>query len=333
MGRFASKQKPPDAGTPVRAQRRGAPSASREARPPMSQTLLVDRRKQAPTLTPLAEFLLSEEHPLSREAPRLPYSLPRLAGDRWSPPVRRVKAKANANDPAIEDPKKVNSDEQDAVQGIPGKAIIQRQPVPGALPDRLEPRTKGANPTPKRGAPGKPGDRISEVRGLNTEIQGKLAFFRQQKEWRAQFHADIKQKFAVIAELSKELDEIEKELQENESGWYVFEYEPAKWTWAKWTRLMKRIDGWYWETRNTAEAEEKYEAESKKTEADLRKQQESLAAEIRTHDKAGDVLSQPQYESLASRLKQLSGAIDKLSDAELRAQVKYTGSGPVSRPE
>lgn len=98
-------------------------------------------------------------------------------------------------------------------------------------------------------------------------------------------------------------------------------------------RAARRVGQMYWDVKRTSEAEAKYEQETQKIEADLRKQQASIDSEIQALDKAGTVPSQDQYGSLASRLKQLSSAIDKLSDAEIKAQVKYTGSGPGSRAQ
>jgi len=327
MARFAPKQKPPDAGTPSRAGRPATPSAARGARPSVAHPLLADKNQRGLTLTPLAEFLLSEEHPLSREAPHLPYSLPGLRAARPSPTVRREKPRVN--NPVIEDEERTVRDEEEADEEMSGNTIIQRQPVPGTPPDRPETPTKLARPTSKAAAPSK----ISTLRAQSAEIQYKLAQLNELKDWRTAIHAANKERLSVIEGMLKELDQIEKELQENGEGWYLFEYEPAKWTWEKWTRLMKKLYSAYWDVKNAADAEEKYERESQKTEADLRRQQGSIDSEIQTIEKAGTVISQGQYDSLASRIMQLGDAIDKLGDAEIRAAVKYTGSGPGSRAQ
>jgi hypothetical protein len=46
------------------------------------------------------------------------------------------------------------------------------------------------------------------------------------------------------------------------------------------------------------------------------------------YDKA---MSKSQYESFVSRINRLSEGIDVLLNMEIAAQVKFTGSGPVSR--
>ena len=99
-------------------------------------------------------------------------------------------------------------------------------------------------------------------------------------------------------------------------------------------RAARRVGHMYWDVKRTSEAEARYEQETQKIEADLRKQQASIDSEIQALvDKAGTVPSQDQYGWLASRLKQLSSAIDELSDAEIKAPVKYTSSGPGSRAQ
>src|SRR5271165_4291787 len=323
MGHFAHKQKPTDAETSSRTSRPSALSLTREARP--LAPLLVDESQPGLTLTPVAEFLLSEEPPISREAPRLPYSLPGLRSARPSPSIPR--GNPHVIDSGIDDKKKTDrvEEEEEEAQQFSGKAIIQRSPIPGTPPDHPETRAQLSGRAPKSGASSK----ISVLHAQSAEIQYKLAQLDQLKTWRTAFRAAIKEQFALTHGLFKELDAIEKDLQESE-GW-LFEYEPAKYTWQKWDRLNRRVGQMYWDTRNASESEDKYERESQKTEADLRKQQASIDAEIQTFDKAGSVVSQSQYDSLILRLTQSRQSVDKLSDAELAAAVRYTGSGPGSR--
>ena len=89
----------------------------------------------------------------------------------------------------------------------------------------------------------------------------------------------------------------------------------------------------YWATISASEDEKKYKSESRKKEVGLLTEQRAIIAAIGTLDKAGKQSTQSQVDSLMDRLKKLSAAVDQLWDQEIRAQVKYTGSGPVSRAQ
>ncbi|HEY4900068.1 MAG TPA: hypothetical protein VIH91_04530, partial [Terriglobales bacterium] len=157
--------------------------------------------------------------------------------------------------------------------------------------------------------------------------------FGEQKEWRAGFHAYIEQRWRVIREANDEYVKAEKQLDEMRDKFYIFEHESTQRTIESVERLRQLILQAGEETRNMEEPEKKYELETQKTEQALLREQRSISSAIQASEKAGAVLSQSQYESLASRLNQLRVGIDKLSDAELRVQVKYTGSGPGSRAQ
>jgi len=331
MGRFAQKQKPPDLGTPSRVSQPGAPSAARAARPAVLQSPLMDRSQQTPTLTPLAEYLLREEHPLSRESPRLPYSLPLQPVARQAPTPLRAEPAGTAHTEA--EVEAADRAAEEAARKLPGNGIIQRAPLPGTPPDRPEPPTKIAGPAPKPGAPGKIGDRVSILHARAAEIERKMRVFGEQKEWRAGFHAYIEQRWRVIREANDEYVKAEKQLDEMRDKFYIFEHESTQRTIESVERLRQLILQAGEETRNMEEPEKKYELETQKTEQALLREQRSISSAIQASEKAGAVLSQSQYESLASRLNQLRVGIDKLSDAELRVQVKYTGSGPGSRAQ
>jgi hypothetical protein len=73
--------------------------------------------------------------------------------------------------------------------------------------------------------------------------------------------------------------------------------------------------------------------QSQKVEAGLVHEQAGIIAEIGRLDKAGTRPSQGPYESLLARLNKLSVAVDKMWDAEIQAQAKYTGPGPVSHAQ
>ncbi len=205
------------------------------------------------------------------------------------------------------------------VQQSAGEPVIQCGPGPG-----------GDHPAKSSGA--KAGNRISSLRAKAAAVQAKLQGVSAFKEWRGQFHVASDEKFRRISELSREWSEVEQEWQESQKKWYIFEHESTPWIQERLNRLWNEIAKEYWKTRNASEAEKTYESESRKREAGLLTEQAAIIAEIGKLDKAGTSLSQSQYDSLLARLNKLSTAVDQLSDAEIQAQVKYTGSAPVSHP-
>jgi hypothetical protein len=82
---------------------------------------------------------------------------------------------------------------------------------------------------------------------------------------------------------------------------------------------------------NASDAEKKYESDSRKQEAGLLTEQRAIIAAIGKLDQVGKEPAQSELDSLMARLNKLSAAVDQLTDAEMRAQAKYTGSAPVSR--
>src|SRR5450631_1435508 len=178
MGRLAHRQKSSDMGTLSRPSRAGGPSVAREARGPVFQPTLIDSSLGTPTLTPFAQHLLSEELPLSREAPRLPYNLPLQPVARQAPTPLRAEPAGTAH--AEEEKEAADRAAEEAGRKLPGNGIIQSAPLPEAPPDHPQTGRRDAKSTPKAGAPAKPGDRTSSLHARNAEIQDKLALFREQ---------------------------------------------------------------------------------------------------------------------------------------------------------
>ncbi|HEY5175994.1 MAG TPA: DUF4157 domain-containing protein [Terriglobales bacterium] len=209
------------------------------------------------------------------------------------------------------------------VQQSGGGAVVQRAPAPGKPTDR----------EPAKSAPGKAGNWMSTLRVKSAEVQGKLQGFSGLKEWRGEFHASNDEKLRQVSKTTREYEDVEQEWRESQEKWYVFEHESSQWIGERLERLWKGLAGAYWQTRNADDAEKAYESQGQKMEAGLLKEQAAIIAEIGGFAKAGNLPSQSQYEWLLARLNKLSLAVDQMRDAEIQAQVKYTGSGPVSRAQ
>ncbi len=349
-GSFARKQNAAEQAGSHRTKATGSPTAARDARHPVLHPLLTAGSRDAAALSPLLQFI-GHDTPLAREAPRLPYDLPTEPVRRQSPPV--LQARPSAGTPGDEAEKEADSVPRQVVQHTLGDAVIQRTPAPGP-----KPAPAGAKPgptAPMSGSGGGEYGRVArEVAGSSsrptpeklriklvsilqerkkTEIDIKLQAFQDDKKWRADFYASIKKWYQEIHELSVKLDKLNAELREILDEWYIFEYEPTKWTIRKLDDVWKRIALMYWDIRHKEEAEKAYEQEADKTEKALLREQSTLQVTIQRFDKAGASMSKSEFDSLAARLTQLSGALDQLRNEELKAQVRFTGSGPVSRPE
>jgi hypothetical protein len=164
-------------------------------------------------------------------------------------------------------------------------------------------------------------------------VQGKLQGFASLKEWRGQFDASIKEKLRRNSELSKEWESVNTEWVESLDHWYAFEHESTPWITKRLNQLVHDIDQAYHDTISARDDEKKYETESGKNEAGLLTEQRAIIAAIGTLDRAGKQAPQSQIDSLMARLNRLSAAVDQRWDEEIRAQIKFTGSAPVSRAQ
>lgn len=207
------------------------------------------------------------------------------------------------------------------VQQSAGTPIIQCGPPPSQEHPSKSGAAKGG------------GNLIATLSARAADVQRKLAEFSRLKDWRGQFHTAIHEKLKRISEISHERDEAAAEWREIQSHWYIFEHESSLTMDQRLSQLHYEIDKAYWTTIATNKEEEKYEEDSRKQEAALLTKQGAIVAEISKLHAPGASVSHSQYDSLMARLNQLSTAVDRLWDAEVRMQAKYTGSGPVSRPD
>jgi hypothetical protein len=208
-------------------------------------------------------------------------------------------------------------------------AHIVRQPA-GARrrhPDHRPIHEHAKSPTANAGSP------TNSLRAKSAEVQAKLQGFASLKEWRGQFDASIKGELRRIRELTKEWENVNLEWRESRNHWYIFEHESTPWITKRLDQLWLDISKGYWGTMSANEDEKRYETESRKKEVGLLTEQRAIMAAIGTLDKAGKQAPQSQVDSLMVRLNKLSAAVDQLWDEEIRTQIKYTGSGPVSRAQ
>jgi hypothetical protein len=121
--------------------------------------------------------------------------------------------------------------------------------------------------------------------------------------------------------------------EESLNHWYMFEHESTPWITKRLNQLYLDLGKDYWATISASDDEKRYERESHKKELELLNEQRAVIAAIGTLDKAGNKAPQSQFDSLMVRLSKLGADVDRLWDDEIRAQVKFTGSGPVSRAQ
>lgn len=202
------------------------------------------------------------------------------------------------------------------VQQSAGEPVVQRFPGPGS-------------DHPAKSAAGKADSRISTLRAKAAEVQFRLHGLSRAQEWRGEFHASIDEKQRQIDKVFAEWDEAETEWQKERDEFYLFERADNPYIEEKLNKLYNELGGMYWQNKNASAAEQTYEAQSRKQETALLTEQAAIIAEIGKLGKPG-TLSQSQYDSLLARLNKLSTAVDDLWNAEIQAQMKYTGSGPVS---
>jgi len=207
------------------------------------------------------------------------------------------------------------------VQQSAGAPLIQCGPPPS----QEHPSKSG----PAKGG----GNLVASLSASAADVQRKLGEFSRLKEWRGQFHTATDERLKRISAITKEWAEASAEWQEIQSHWYIFEHVSSLTISQRLNQLYDEISKAYWSTITTNEEEKKYEADSRKQEAALLAKQAAIVAEVSKLHAPGASVSQSQYESLMARLNQLSTAVDGLRDAEIRMQAKYTGSGPVSRPD
>jgi Domain of unknown function (DUF4157) len=207
------------------------------------------------------------------------------------------------------------------VQQHAGGPVIQCQPEHGPTHEHAK------SPTAKASS------RTNSLRAKSAEVQAKLEGFTRLKEWRGQFDASTKEELRQIHELSEEWENVNLEWVESLKHWYIFEHESTPWITKRLNQLVLDIGKAYWTTTWASDDEKKYESESRKKEVGLLTEQRAIIAAIGTLDKAGKQPPQSQVDSLMARLNKLSAAVGQLWDEEIRAQLKYTGSGPVSRAQ
>lgn len=203
------------------------------------------------------------------------------------------------------------------VQQSAGEPVVQCAPGPGS-----------AHPGKSAGA--KADSRISTLRAKAAEVQFRLHGLSRAEEWRGEFHASIDEKQRQIDKVFAEWQEAETEWQKERGETYLFERADNPLIEEKLNKLYNELGSMYWQNKNAGTAEQRYEAESAKKQAALLTEQAAIIAEIGKVGKPG-TLSQGQYDSLLARLTQLTIAADQLWNAEIQAQTKYTGSGPVSK--
>lgn len=203
------------------------------------------------------------------------------------------------------------------VQQSAGEPVVQCAPAPGA-------------DHPAKSAGGKADSRISTLRAKAAEVQSKLRGLSRAEEWRGGFRASNDEKQRQIDQLFAQWEETEKEWRRELDEFYLMERADNPQIEERLNKLYNELSGMYWQNKNASAAEQKYEAESRKQEAALLAEQAAIIAEIGNLGKPG-ALSQSQYDSLLARLNKLSAAVGDLWNAEIQAQMKYTGSGPVSK--
>jgi len=203
------------------------------------------------------------------------------------------------------------------VQQSAGEPVVQCAPGPGS-------------DHPAGSAGGKAGSRISILRAKAAEVQFRLHGLSRAQEWRGEFHASSDEKQRQFDELSTEWSKIEGDWQESQAKWHILERAETPWIVKRLDNLYNKIGNAYWQNKNASTAEQEYEAKSGKQEAALLTKQAAIIAEIGKLGKPG-TLSQSQYDSLLARLTELTIAADQMWNAEIQAQIKYTGSGPVSK--
>jgi len=206
------------------------------------------------------------------------------------------------------------------VQQSAGTPVIQCGPPP-------------SQEHPSKSGAAKGGNLIATLSASAADVQRKLGEFSRLKEWRGQFQAATDERLKRISAITKEWAQASAEWQEIQSHWYIFEHVSSLTISQRLNQLYDEIGKAFWSTITTNEEEKKYEADSRKQEAALLAKQAAIVAEVSKLHAPGASVSQSQYESLMARLNQLSTAVDGLRDAEIRMQAKYTGSGPVSRPD
>ena len=308
--------------------------------------------------------LLRQRAASSAEKDHTNYDVPVSPVHRKPPPLLQAKRPALRVKPAESSPDEQKADclVEDENRHIPIEGVIQRTRVPGAPPGTADPRPARAKP----GGIGSPGklptsdiddeyDRLErEVAGSatkpappdklrarlisalqarrRTEVDDKLIALNNDKTWRADYHANIEERWRVIKEANEGYVEAQKEFDEATSGFYIFEHESTERTKEKLEKLREWILKAGEETRNMRDSEKTYEEDEYKTEKNLLREQSSISLATLKSGEVGATVTRGDFESMAKRIDQLSRAVDDLRDMELKAQVRFTGSGPGSRP-
>jgi hypothetical protein len=203
------------------------------------------------------------------------------------------------------------------VQQRAGEPVVQCAPGPGS-------------DHPARSGGGKTDSRVSTLRAKAAEVQFRLHGLSRAQEWRGEFHAASDDRQRQIDELTREWSKVEADWQESQAKWHILERAETPWFVKRLDNLYNKIGNAYWQNKNASTAEHEYEAQSAKQEAALLTKQAAIMAEIGKLGKPG-TLSQSQYDSLLARLTELTIAADQMWNAEIQAQIKYSGSGPVSK--
>jgi len=196
---------------------------------------------------------------------------------------------------------------------------LSRSPLPAKSPNPPDKKTRVTDAAKAQTG-------VSVLRAQAAAIKGKLEAFGVEKLWRDEYHTSTESQFAQINKLFDEHAKLEKELRDILDEWYIFEHESTKTTIEKLNRVWNQIAQMYWDVRRAAETEAKYETKSTQAESLLWAQFAGLTVEIENADKPGKELSTSDFQSLRSRLDQLSAAVDKLRADETAARKQYTGS-------
>jgi hypothetical protein len=193
---------------------------------------------------------------------------------------------------------------------------------------------------PGKAPPAKPAPKaVSKTPGLSllrtqiAAVRAKLEAYALLKQWRSDFHADIKAKYAVVHDLQRRILDVIHEWEKTKDHWFYASTDESE-------ALEKKID----ETNNQItqltnqlsslrSGEEKFETASGAEEAQLWKREKRLSSDIEHYADLGRDLGVREFNDISGPLQQLSVDIDKLSAEEIKAAAKFTGSYPTSRAQ
>jgi Domain of unknown function (DUF4157) len=172
---------------------------------------------------------------------------------------------------------------------------------------------------------------LSLLRTQIAAVKAKLEAFARLKQWRADFHTDVEAKYRVVHDLQRQILDVIHQWREMTDHWFYSSTDESDALEKRINDVNMRITQVTNELSSLTSGEEKFETASGAQEAQLWKREKRLEWEIEADADLGRDLGVREFNDISRPLQQLSADIDKFSDDEMKAAVKFTGSYPTSR--